>query len=186
MADPETPTPERATTQSERGAREVRRGPRLSFMEMTVAVAILALLAGVLTPILGTVLEAGRRARAAQDCKAIADALAAYHRDHEGYPPGVQEDPSYSYANGDFFGFGAEILNRWLYDGPTRYLAQPIGVDPWGQPYNYHVETRTEPYMDVVVFSNGANRLCESWDGHLWNRSQLGGDDVGAFLDDRR
>jgi type II secretory pathway pseudopilin PulG len=162
-----------------------RRGPRVSFMEAIVVLSIFALLAGVVSPLLGSALEDGRRERAAQDCKAIADALAAYHRDHGDYPPGVQEDATYSYANGAYFGFGAEVLNRWLAEGAKRYLPAPIAADPWGQPYNYHVYSRSEPYMDVVVFSNGPNGQCESWDGHLWNRGRLAGDDVGAFFDGR-
>ena len=169
-----------------------RRGPALSVMEVVVALSVIALLAGVLTPMVGNVLEESRRSKAAADCRAIADAIATYRQEHGAYPPGLQDDPTYSYANQAYFNFGAEVLNPWLFgdstgafakDGARKYLLQPIGNDPWGQPYNYHVYTRSNPYMDVAVFSNGPNRQCESWDGNLWNRGRFGGDDIGAFYD---
>jgi type II secretion system protein G len=153
-------------------------------MEIVVALSVLALLAGVLTPLVGNAVEESRCTRAALDCKAIADALEAYRADHGGYPPGAQGDPAYSYANQAYFGFGAEILNQWLFEGgKKKYLERPIGPDPWGQPYNYHVYTRSHPYMDVVVFSNGPDRKCESWDGNLWSRGRFAGDDLGVFFD---
>jgi len=166
--------------------RTAARGAGISFMEVVVAFSVLALLAGVLTPMVGSAVEESRRTRAARTCQAIADALGAYREDHGAFPPGHQGDGTYSYANRAWFGFGAEVLNPWLFDGLKRYLAAPIGLDPWGQPYSYHVYTRSDPYMDVVVLSNGPNRECESWDGTLWNRGRLGGDDLGAFLDRRR
>ena len=165
---------------------EPARAPRLSLMEAVVALSVIALLAGVLTPMVGNVVEEGKRTRALEECRAIADAIGAYRADHGGYPPGRQDDATYSYANQAYFGFGADVLNEWLVGGAKPYLQKPIGLDPWGQPYNYHVYTRSDPYMDVAVFSNGPNRQCESWDGHLWNRGKYGGDDLGAFFDGQR
>jgi hypothetical protein len=134
----------------------------------------------------GNVIEESRRTKAAEDCRRIADALAAFRSDNGQFPPGMQGDPTYSYANKAYFGFGAEVLNKSLFEGPKQYLQAPISLDPWGQAYNYHVYTRSDPYMDVVVFSDGPNRACESWDGNLWNRGKFSGDDLGAFLDQGR
>jgi type II secretory pathway pseudopilin PulG len=159
------------------------RGAGLSFMEIIVAFSVIALLAGVLTPMFGNVIDDSKRTKAAEECRAIADAIGAYRVDHGDYPPGKQDDPTYSYANQAYFNFGADVLNEWLFRGAKKYLQQPIGLDPWGQPYNYHVYTRSDPYMDVAVFSNGPNQQCESWDGNLWNRGRFGGDDIGAFFD---
>jgi|SoiMethySBSTD1v2_1073268.scaffolds.fasta_scaffold240852_2 general secretion pathway protein G len=159
------------------------RPARISFMEVIVAFSVLALLAGVLTPMVGSAIEESRRTRATEDCRAIADALQSYRDDTGAFPPGMQGDGTYSYANEAYFGFGAEVLNRWLYEGPKKYLKSPIGADPWGRPYNYHVYTRSDPYMDVVVFSDGPNHVCESWDGNLWNRGKFAGDDLGVFID---
>lgn len=160
-----------------------KRTAGFSLMEVIVAVSVIALLAGVLTPMIGNVIEDGRKSKALEDCKAIADAIGAYRADVGSYPPGVQSDPTYNYANKSSTGYGAEVLNTWLIEGAKKYLQRPIGNDPWGNPYNYHIYTRTDPYMDVTVFSDGPNKVCESWDGNLWNKGKFGGDDIGAFFD---
>jgi general secretion pathway protein G len=157
--------------------------PAFSLVELIIAVVVLSLLAGVLTPMFGRSIDEARRATAVAACRQICNALAAYRDDHGSYPPGLQGDPTYSYANGTAYGYGAEVLNTWLCDGPKKYLNEPIGRDPWGSAFNYHVFTRSDPYMDVVVFSNGPDRVCDSWDGTLWNRARFNGDDLGAFFD---
>jgi hypothetical protein len=40
--------------------------------------------------------------------------------------------------------------------------------------------------MDIVVISNGPDRVCDSWDATLWSRALFNGDDVGAFYDDAK
>ena len=127
-----------------------------------------------------------RREIAVCECERIAAALVAYRKDHGAYPPGLQGDPTYNYGNGDAYGFGAEVLNAWLCRGRAHYLATPIGRDPWGRSYNYQVFTRSAAIADVVVFSNGPDRACDSWDSSCWSLRRFRGDDVGAFADHRR
>lgn len=161
----------------------LRRRSGFSLMEVIVTVAVIALLAGVLTPMVDGVIDERMKQRARDEAGAIAKAIGAYYQETGAYPPGTQADASYNYGNASYFLHGAEVLNTWLYDGPKRYLAKPIGNDPWGTPYSYHVYTRSDPYMDVAVFSHGPNKACESWDGALWNKGKFGGDDLGAFFD---
>ena len=154
-----------------------------SMMEVIVAVAVLAMLAGVVTPMVDDLMAQKQKSRAVEDAQAIAHAIGAYYEDTGAYPPGMQADPTYNYANAAYFEYGAEVLNTWLFEGPKKYLEKPIGNDPWGSPFSYHVYTRSDPYMDVAVFSHGPNKACESWDGALWSKGKFGGDDVGAFFD---
>ena len=126
-----------------------------------------------------------RRAAAAAECERIAAALVAWRADHGAYPPGLQGDATYNYGNGTAYGFGAEVLNAWLCQGGAHYLDAPIGLDPWGRAYDYQVFTRSEPFPDVVVFSNGPDRVCDSWDSSSWSRRRFRGDDVGAFAERR-
>jgi type II secretion system protein G len=154
-----------------------------SLMEVIVAVSVIALLAGVLTPMIGNVVEDSRKATAASECQAIANAIGQYQQDVGSYPPGVQNDATYNYGNKALFGFGAEVLNTWLVEGSKKYLGKAIGNDPWGTPYNYNIYTRTDPNMDVTVYSNGPNKTSESWDQVLWNKGKLSGDDIGSFYD---
>jgi general secretion pathway protein G len=165
------------------GTRDRRGAAGFSLMEIIVAVAVIALLAGVLTPMIGNVIEESRKASAAEDCKAIANAIGAYRQDIGTYPPGQQNDPTYNYGNKAYFGYGAEVLNKWLLEGSKKYLSKAIGNDPWGNPYSYHIYTRSDPYMDVAVFSHGPNKNCESWNGTYWNQGVFAADDIGAFYD---
>src|SRR5215470_13035939 len=135
-----------------------------------VPIALIVGFAGVVVPTLerGPVEAADARQRevAAEECRRIAAALVAYRADHGAFPPGLQGDPTYNYGNGTAYGFGAEVLNAWLCEGGAHYVDAPIGRDPWGCAYNYQVFTRSRPCPDVVVFSNGPDRVCDSWDSN--------------------
>jgi hypothetical protein len=158
-----------------------------SLLRRIVPIALIVGFAGVVVPSLdrGPVGSSELRLRdyAEQECRRIAAALVAYRADHGAYPPGLQGDPTYNYGNGTAYGFGAEVLNAWLVDGGAHYLDAPIGRDPWGRAYNYQVFTRSVPCPDVVVFSDGPDRTCDSWDSSCWSRRQFRGDDVGAFAE---
>jgi type II secretory pathway pseudopilin PulG len=150
-------------------------------MELIVAVSVMALLAGVLTPMIGNVIEESRKTRALADCKAIVDAIGSYREEVGSYPAGTQT-ANYNYGFGGASA-GVEVLNVELIEGAKKYLSKAIGKDPWGQNYCYHIYTLSDPYMDVVVFSCGPNQTNESWDGNVWNRGAFNGDDIGAFFD---
>jgi hypothetical protein len=155
-----------------------------SLLRRLVPIALIVGFAGVVVPDLdrgAPPTDERRCAIAVRECEQIAAALVAYRSDHGAYPPGLQGDPTYNYGNGDAYGFGAEVLNAWLCKGRAHYLDAPIDRDPWGRAYNYQVFTRSKPFPDVVVFSNGPDRVCDSWDSSCWCRRQFRGDDLGAF-----
>jgi len=161
-------------------------GATFSLVEMVIAVVVLAMMAGVLTPAFEKSLNDSRIARATVQCRRICAALAAYHDDRGEFPPGLQGDPNDNFAESISCGFGAEILNTWLYDGPTKYLTAPIGRDPWGTAYNYRVFSKRGDYGHVVVFSNGPDRVCESWDEVALRDTTFKEDDFGASIDVHR
>ena len=160
-----------------------------SLLRRVVPIALIVGFAGVVVPTLDRGArpdEEYRREVAARDCERIAAALVAYRNDHGAYPPGLQNDPTYNYGNGTAYGFSAEVLNAWLCKGRAHYLDTPIGRDPWGRAFNYQVFTRSAAIADVVVFSNGPDRACDSWDSGCWSLRRFRRDDVGAFADPRR
>jgi prepilin-type N-terminal cleavage/methylation domain-containing protein len=65
-----------------------RRAGRAGFtiIEMLIVVTILAMLAGILIPILETEAATARDARRASDLKSVASALAHYYQDNRSYP----------------------------------------------------------------------------------------------------
>jgi len=162
------------------------RGPTFTLIETIVAIAVLALLAGVLTPMFGRQVTDMKVSRAIVACRRVCAALASYNDERGQFPPGLQGDPSDNFADSNECGFGAEILNTWLFDGTRKYIAKAIERDPWGCAFNYRVFARDREYFHVVVFSNGPNRACDSWERTRSAGGDFGGDDVGAFIDVRR
>ena len=159
---------------------EAQRG--FTVLDVLVLVATIALLTGMVTPMVGSIVEDGHIARAKADCRAIAAAAGRYRADTGSYPPGRQNDPTYNFARSNS-GYGVEVLNAWLYGDGKKYLDGPIGRDPWGHRYVYHVYTRADPYPDFVVYSLGADGENSSWSGALWREGRFSGDDVGAYFD---
>jgi hypothetical protein len=161
-----------------------------SLFRRIVPIALIVGFAGVVVPSIerGPVgaSSARQRAVAEDECRRIAAALVAYRADHGAYPPGLQGDATYNYGNGTAYGFGAEVLNAWLCEGGAHYLDAPIGLDPWGRAYNYQVFTRSQPCPEVVVFSDGPDRVCDSWDSSCWSCRCFLGDDLGAFAERAR
>ncbi|MDF1837936.1 MAG: type II secretion system protein GspG [Planctomycetota bacterium] len=152
-----------------------------TLIEMVVTIAILALLAGIATPLVTRQVEKGRIARAQADCDAIVKAIVMYHMEYGRYPGGSQSDPTYNYQGPGGSGFNA--LAPELINGSVKFLNKKIGLDPWGNNYCYHIYTRSNPYQDVSVFSMGPNGSSQSWSGSLWNTGSFGGDDIGSLHD---
>jgi general secretion pathway protein G len=153
-----------------------------SLIELVVVVAVMALLAGVLTPVVGRVIEDSKVSRAKSDARAIVHAIGRYRLDVGAYPGGPQANATYNYGYGGA-ATGAEYHNAALVQGAKKYLQEAIGTDPWGRNYAYHIYTQSNPYQDVVVYSYGPNGVNETWDGNAWNQGKFNGDDIGAFWD---
>jgi prepilin-type N-terminal cleavage/methylation domain-containing protein len=58
----------------------------MTLIELAVVLAIIAVLAAVLTPVVGNYIEQARVARAQTDVRTIAEAISLYHRDTSRYP----------------------------------------------------------------------------------------------------
>ena len=151
-----------------------------SLIELAVALAIITVLAAVVIPMAGTMIEDSKINAAKEETKTIAEAVGRYRIDVGKYPPGPQNNPNYNYQRG---GQGASALNKWLIEGNKRYLAKKIENDPWGRPYNYHIYVDNSGYMDVVIYSLGPDGQDSSWNGNLWRKGEFAGDDIGSFFD---
>ncbi|MFT4649545.1 MAG: type II secretion system protein G [Glaciecola sp.] len=152
-----------------------------TLIEMVVTIAILALLAGIATPLVTRQVEKGRIARAGADCDAIVKAIAMYHIEYGRYPAGAQNDITYNFQAPGGTGFAA--LAPELIQGSVKFINKEIGLDPWGNNYCYSIDTRTNPFQDVVVYSMGPDSASQSWDGVLWNTGNFAGDDIGSIHD---
>ncbi len=152
-----------------------------TLVEMIVTISILALLAGAATPMLFKLVGKAKISRAQADCDAVVKAIIMFQQETSAYPGGAQNDPTYNYQNAGGLGFAPLFAD--LTQGTDRYLSEEIGLDPWGNEYLYHIYTRVNPYVDVVVYSMGPNGTSQSWSSAQWLTGSFAGDDIGSMHD---
>ena len=168
-----------------------------TLIEMMVVVAIIGVLAAMLSPMVGKVLGDTKKAKAQTETRAIADAIAMYKQYYEyygNYPLGVcggcgvcgGGETSYNYARDDGgTGCGATVLSAPLVEGSPRFLSKRIDNDPWGRPYSYHIYTLSSACPDMAVYSSGPDKTNSTWSCSTWDLGRFNGDDIGAIYDEK-
>jgi general secretion pathway protein G len=152
-----------------------------TILEIVIAIAVMALLAGTIVPMVGSTMADSKKAQAQAEVKAIVDAISRYRLDTGLYPPGEQNNPTYNYGQGTDSSIAS--LSNTLVSGSKKYLSKAITRDPWGRPYWYFINTLSNPGQDVVVLSAGPDGTNNSWDSNVWNRGAVNGDDSVAYFD---
>ena len=166
--------------------------------EIIVAVAVIAILAGAMTPLIFKQIERSRTARARQDLDAVRAAFVQYRADTQYWPCGWDASTSNN-VHTTFVNFYClyQDDNRHGWDGP--YLDRTGGqvngyyrnavysdgewqgvVDPWGRPYRvFEANTSTSgaEYGAVVLYSTGKNGRVDTSDADLL-LGNASGDDV--------
>ncbi len=170
--------------------------------EIIVAVAVIAILAGAMTPLIFKQIERSRAARARQDLDAVKAAFLQYRADTQYWPCSWDASTSNN-VKGWFTGYYClyEDDHRHGWDGP--YLDRSGGqvnghyraavyqdgqwtgvVDPWGRPYMvYEANTSTSgaEYGAVVLYSVGKNGRADTADADLL-QGNASGDDVVVLV----
>ncbi len=112
-----------------------------TMIELVVAIAIIAILAGVSTVVVSGVLQDAKISKAKTDVKVLAEAILNVYRDTTIWP---QDNPMTTVAlwnnprNGLFRTATGGVNARYparAWKGP--YLNKPVESDPWGIPYRY-------------------------------------------------
>jgi general secretion pathway protein G len=169
-----------------------------TLIEVIVIAAILAILAGVLVPMVFSQIDQAKEARAEADCKSISSAMLTFRKDlgvwpnlsgvgcgentellrGEGNLPGELAAMAFQTANVINFSDvlmddSEECYNETMFKGP--YLPV-VTADPWGNAYllaaNNLATASTNP---AFVFSAGPNGIMET---PIFSVSALG-DDIG-------
>jgi len=104
-----------------------------TLMELMVVIAIIALLAGIMTPNVARRLERAKMTRTEADIAAMETAIAMYENDLGSYPPGGVDYLETCLTGIDSAGaYDPKLNTRW--SGP--YI-KGIGEDSWGKEYVY-------------------------------------------------
>ena len=110
-----------------------------TLIEVVVVVAIIALLAGILTPLIFKYIDEANETRALGDCRNIATSLMLFHKDTGTWPyynvphsPGVARDANvdYLYGNmGDMPGWAGDTASSWGSEGEDMFFS----LVTWGE-----------------------------------------------------
>jgi general secretion pathway protein G len=168
-----------------------------TLIELVVVIAILAILSGILIPVVSSEIDNSRRSRGLTDMKTVANAFASY-RTHTGYwphdnnvaPVNIEtatvdlDDYRCLFANvhsvpnwkGPYMNVGFRENNVMQIAGAS---AEEGLYDPWGHLYKIRyvaVNNANAPQGAIIVASVGPNNVLDTSDVNLVNGFPTGDD----------
>jgi len=114
--------------------RRTARGAGFTLIEVIVVIAVLAVLAGALAPLIAARVDQQRRFATEDHLELIADALRAYHRDVDAFPPDTGDDVA------DLGELQADTIGAPGWSGPyltAQWAAGDYALDAWGGLIDY-------------------------------------------------
>ncbi|MFH0908540.1 MAG: prepilin-type N-terminal cleavage/methylation domain-containing protein [bacterium] len=155
------------------------RARRMAFtlIELLVVIGIIAILAGILTPVIQSSFRKGQRVTAQGDVIKIVNGWKSYYNEYGRWPTDARENIATGQAmNAYFVGILTTRYNENLKDNPKNVMFMEVTaeqlastanlfLDPWGTPYrvlfdtNYNgrIERQTLPvvYDTIIAWSAG-------------------------------
>lgn len=117
-----------------------RRSPHgFSLIEFTAVLALMALLAGLITLNVRHVMVKGKQDAARAEIATLRDAVELFYNANGRYPTSDE---------------GLAILTRKS-ETITEPLVPQVPQDPWGHPYQYNQPGRSEPYEIIAYGADG-------------------------------
>ncbi len=172
--------------------------------EIIVAVAVIAILAGAMTPLIFKQIERSRDSRATQDINAFKAAFVQYYADTQFWPCGwngardrnqhvdiddfscLYEDDGQNGWDGPYLGASAGTSPQTVavQDGDGQWTGV---VDPWGAPYRLYARranARNAEHGYIVLYSQGKDARRNTSVTELIN-GQAQGDDIVLVVSNR-
>jgi prepilin-type N-terminal cleavage/methylation domain-containing protein len=138
-----------------------------TLIELIVVISVIAVLAGIILPTMGAIIDDARQARAVTEVKHIATACLQYEKlngylPYQGLPGGaVTYSYAYTYAN-------MNQLNTLC----VKFFSRRILNDPFGQPYRYW-QYASMANMRAVALTAGKNQnFSWVWNSTRWNNRE--------------
>jgi len=184
------------------GGRKRYRSPwRCAFtlIEMLVVIGIIAILAGILLPVMGRAKTQAMKAKAQADAKALETAWKSYYQEYGKWPTGVVGYDTDN-AEQDSTGIETEEPVVLMLSGspdddselnPRRiaFMEFPDGslddgtfVDPWGNKYKFMLDYNYDNQVHIE-FTNNSGSTNLNRQAAVWSRGPDGSDE-GGFRDD--
>jgi len=136
-----------------------------TLIELIVVVSVIAVLAGIITPAIGSIVDDARDSRSIAEVKHIATAILQYEKQYGWLPysglPGGSVTYSYAYYNQG----QTNTLNTLI----MSYLGRRAVLDPWGTPYMYHQYAYYNPPARAIACTWGKDKGNQGeWSSWYW------------------
>ena len=135
-----------------------------SLIEMTAVLALMAVLAGIVTVNVRHHLIAGKQSAAKTEIGTICDALEAFYSQYGRYPTNEE---------------GLAILTQRTDKQPEPLLKQSP-TDPWGHPYQYNQPGRNGDPYEIVCFGADGHEGGEGADADIYSWNLKANTAIGA------
>jgi general secretion pathway protein G len=178
--------------------RKARNDAGFTLIEVIVIVAILAILAGILAPMIFSQIDEAKISRATSDAKSINTAILVFRKDTGQWPnKGADCQPNLNLLHGKgivpanlaAFGFETSPASRisdllefddnrcWPQTWKGPYL-KTVTADPWGNAYFVNALKFDVNGEAVWVYSAGPNGIVDTFAGAM----STGGDDIAVRI----
>ena len=141
-----------------------------TLIELIVVVSVIAVLAGMVIPTVGAILDDAKEAVSIAEAKNVATAVLQYEKKYGYLPynklPGGRTGYAYAYSY-------AQVYNLGYYNIKS-YLGRMLIYDPWKVPYKFHQYDSYNPPARAVVVTFGKDRASNNkgypeWSGTTWS-----------------
>lgn len=135
-----------------------------TLIELIVVISVIAVLAGIILPTMGAIIDDARQARATTEVKHIATACLQYEKElgylpYAGLPGGAV---TYSYATTLA---NMNVLNNLC----VKYFSRRILNDPFGSPYRFHQYAYYTNHRAVAMTAGKNKSFSWVWNSGVWN-----------------
>lgn len=177
---------------------KIKRQGGFTLIEVIVVAGIIAILAGILVPMIFKEIDESKKTRAAGDVRSISSAMFVFKKDTGDWP--IKDDSCNStvtllYGTGtepsNLAGVGYDTTVKLSYNGrlatdengcwPTTWKGPYIALvtaDPWGHTYITNANGFSVANSPVWILSAGPDGLLDT----APSSTALGGDDIGLRL----